>query len=51
MTLNVNVRKKIYMTKNLVALVRVGGIWRRHTGEMSVEQNLERNVFDDDDKR
>ena len=26
---NVNVRKKIYMTQSLVALVRIGGIWRR----------------------
>ena len=26
---NVNVQKKIYMTQNLVALVRIGGIWRR----------------------
>ena len=29
MIINVNVRKKIYMTQNLVALVRSGGIWRR----------------------
>ena len=29
MIINVNVRKKIYMTQNLVALVRIGGIWRR----------------------
>ena len=27
--INVNVRKKIYLTQNLVALVRIGGIWRR----------------------
>ena len=26
---NVNVQKKIYMTQNLVALVRIGGIWKR----------------------
>ena len=56
-----NVRKKRYMTQNLVAPVRIDGIWRRggavaagclrilHTGEMSVEQNLDRNVVDYDE--
>ena len=29
MIINVNVRKKIYMTQNLLALVRIGGIWSR----------------------